>query len=331
MERILSKDEIAELLSAVKHGDVSVEPEGDQPELKKGADAVKINLADMQGPGNWRLDNFDIILDSYAQNLGISLANRIQRASTVKRTTMESMEFGGFMNDLAEKSIVSQLRLDPVRWGGLMVFDPMLSYALIEILVGGSSEGTLTVPKREMTPIELSLVRSIVTLCCPDLEKAFMPLDQIDAGVVRTERNPRLIKLVPPDAGVLVATFEITIEKWAGKMHLLIPHQSLEPYREKLIEGAVTLPPATQSTHWKQTLHSELKDVNLRLTAQAGLLSLQVRDILELQVGDVLDLGTNPDAPMNILVEGKPKLKGLVGVRDGRKAVRVTGCISHGE
>lgn len=329
MERILSQEEISELLSAVHKGEVQTEPEDEKG--SRAPDVAKINLADMQGPGNWRLDNFEIILDGFAQNLSISLANRIQRAATVTRGSIESLEFGDYTNSLGDKALVAQLRLDPVRWGGLLVFDAMLSYALVEILVGGSSEGNLTIPKREMTPIEVSLVRNIMQLTLPDLQKAFLPLDQVEAGLVKTERNPRLVKLVPQDAGVMVSTFDVTIEKWTGKLQLVVPHQSLEPYREKLIEGAVTMPPASQSSHWKQVLRDELFDVPLHLTAQAAAITLCVRDILELQVGDVIDLGCNPDAPVNLLVEGKTKFKALAGVRDGRKAVRLTGCVAHGD
>jgi flagellar motor switch protein FliM len=290
-------------------------------------DLKRINLADMQGPGNWRLDNFDIILDAFAQNLSVALGNRIQRAAQVQRSGMDSTEFGLFGQSIADKSVTAQLRLDPVRWGGLLVFDPTLAYVLVEILAGGSSEGTLSVPKRAMTPIELSLVRGIATMVCPELAKAFRPLEEIDCGLVRTETNPRLVKLVPADAGVLVATFDISIEKWTGKLRVVIPHQSLEPYRDKLIQGAVTMPPSVQSGHWRQVLKGELMETPVHLTARAATVTLRVRDILALEEGDIIDLGVNPDAPLDLLVQGKAKFKGLAGLRDGRKAVRLTGCI----
>jgi flagellar motor switch protein FliM len=245
--------------------------------------------------------------------------------------TLESMEFSSFIQQIQDKSVVAQLRMDPVRWGGLLMYDPLLCYSLIEILAGGSTEGSLTVPKRDMTPIEMGMVRSIMMLICPELVKAFLPLEKIDCGIVRTERNPRLVKLVAPDAGVMVATFDVTLEKWQGKMKLLLPHQSLEPYREQLMQGAVTMPPAVQSAHWQQVLKQELLDVPLRVTAQAAVVTLRVRDILALQVGDVIDLDINPDDPLTLRVEGKRKFKGMAGLRDGHKAVKLVGCMTHGD
>lgn len=331
MERILSKEEIAELLSAVKRGQVAVEPEAETLKEQTAKSVATVNLAELQGAGTWRLDNFDIILDGFAQNLSVSLANRLQRAATVKRSSLDSMEFGDFIAQIPDKSVVAQLRMDPVRWGGLLMYDPMFCYSLIEILAGGSTDGALTVPKRDMTPIEMGMVRNIMLLVCPELAKAFLPLDKIDCGIVRTERNPRLVKLVPPDAGVMVANFDVTLEKWQGKMKLLMPHQSLEPYREQLIQGAVTMPPAVQSAHWRQILKDELLDVPLHLTAQAAVVTLRVRDILALQVGDVIDLDINPDDPLALLVEGKRKFKGMAGLRDGHKAVKLVGCITYGD
>ncbi len=66
MEKILSKDEIADLLSAVRHGDVDVDSVGADPRSVSGAAksavAESCNLFRADGSEGWKLKNFDLIL-----------------------------------------------------------------------------------------------------------------------------------------------------------------------------------------------------------------------------------------------------------------------------
>ena len=52
--------------------------------------------------------------------------------------------------------------------------------------------------------------------------------------------------------------------------------------------------------------------------------NIDVRDLMNLDVGDIIQLGTDATLPLDILVEGVPKFKGIPGLLKGNRAIRVT-------
>jgi flagellar motor switch protein FliM len=60
------------------------------------------------------------------------------------------------------------------------------------------------------------------------------------------------------------------------------------------------------------------------------MITLPVREILNFRVGDIINLNSDPDAPLSVLVEDKPKFLGVAGIRNGRKAVRLGNRIVNG-
>ncbi len=329
MERILSKDEISELLSAVRQGEIEVDPDSEPGAAPREREVVRLDLVRQQGAGRWRVANFDIILDAFARNYGISLTNRLQRSVAVKRTAIESMEFDPFLQQLSGRGSIGILRLDPLRWGGLMTFDQELALSLVEILLGGIGEGTKKFPDRILTAIETNVIRGVLNDACLDLAKAFRPLETLEASLVKVESNPRMVNIVSPEAPVLVVRYTITVNSLSGKMSLVIPQAALEPLRDKLREGVTPLAQARTGS-WKKGLEQEVDQLEVELAARMAVVRLQVREILNFQVGDIIDLECDPSEPLRLLVEGIPKYLAQVGVRKGKKAIRISGKITNG-
>lgn len=336
MEKILSKEEISDLLSAVSHGEVEIDPISTEPGQADGAAARKTaasarecNLFRAAGPEGWKLPNFDLILDGFAHNFAISLSNRFQRAVSVKLDAMESMRFEDLLQKLPGRGAIGILQLEPFSGGGLVVFDEQLSFSLVEIVLGGSSEKQVVVPSRSMTAIELNVIRDVISSTCPELEKSFLQLQKIQAALVKVVSNLRLLNFVAPDVGVVTARYRVVIDSLEGDISLVIPHTALEPLQKMQQEKAVPAS-AIQNSKWRNLVCDELAHMDVELEAMLSTLSLRVRDILNFQVGDVIELGCNPDTPLKVMVEGRAKFYGMAGVQDGKKAIRIMGRIPNG-
>lgn len=326
MERILTQEEISELLSAVRDGQVEVDPESEEASPER--EVSKLELIRLQGQGRWRIANFDIILDAFARNFGISLTNRLQQSVTVKRTSIQTLEFEPFLQQLSGRGANAILRLDPLRYGGVINVHEELAFPLVEILLGGSGEYHLPPPSRKMTAIETNVLKSVFSDACQDLAKTFRSVEELQVSPIKVVNNPRLVTIVPPEALVMVAQFEIIVKKLVGIMSLVIPLASLEPLREKLREEAAFS--SNRSSNWQSVLHNELQGMKLNLVGRLATVDLSVRDVLNLQVGDVITLDCDPDQPVEILVEDKPKFIGMTGLLKGRKAIRFSKPISKG-
>jgi flagellar motor switch protein FliM len=336
VEKILSKEEIADLLSAVRQGDIDVESVGAEPvssasasTARAAASAEHCNLFKADGPEGWRLKNYDLILDSFARNYSMSLASRFQRAVQVKLEAMESMVFDALLQRLSGRGAIGILQLEPLAGGGLLVFDEKLSFSLVEMVLGGSSESETLIPDRGMSAIELNVIRDVIQASCPELNKGFQQLQDVNSILVEVVSNLRLLNFVGPDVGVVAARFKVTIDSLEGDITLVIPHSALEPLQKKQQIKAVPVS-AIQNSKWQSVVCEELDHMEVELQAHLATLSLRVRDILNFQVGDVIDLNCKPDTPLKVMVEQRPKFLGIAGVQGGKKAIRVMGRIPHG-
>lgn len=332
MEKILSKEEIADLLSAVRQGDIDVESVGAEPSAAAVGRTVKAehcNLFRAEGPEGWKLKNYDLILDSFARNYSLALSTRFQRAVQVKLEAMESMIFDALLQRLSGRGAIGILQLEPLTGGGLLIFDEKLSFSLVEMVLGGSSDSETLIPDRGMSAIELNVVRDVIQGACPELDKGFLQLQETRSTLVEVVSNLRLLNFVGPDVGVVAARFRVTIDNLEGDITLVVPHSALEPLQKKQQVKAVPTS-ALQNSKWRSVVCEELDHMEIELEALFATLSLRVRDILNFQVGDVIELDSKLDAPVQVMVEQRPKFLGVAGVQGGKKAIRIMGRIPNG-
>lgn len=338
MEKLLSKEEISELLSAIRGGEVELDPSpsgaggpvgGRSGKAARAVSAEACSLFGADGPEGWRLANFDLILDGFARNFATSMSNRFQRPVNVKLDAMESSSFERLLQKLSGRGAIGILQVAPFNGGALMIFDEQLSFSLVEIVLGGSSNAAVIVPQRAMSAIELKVVSEIVESACPELDKGFSQLEKTKSALVDIVSNLRLLNFVALEAGVVAAKFHIAIDKLEGDITLVLPHAGLEPLQKK--QQLKVLPAtALQNSKWQQTVCEELGHMDVELEAILASISLRVRDILNFKVGDVIDLNCNPDAPLRVKVEGRAKFYGMAGVQGRKKAIRIMGRIPSG-
>ncbi len=320
MERILSKDEISELLSALREGDIKTEV--DQTASTTDKNVTRLDLARSRGAGRWQHNDFDVVLDSFAKNLGISLTNRLQRSVSVKKTIVESAEIDPFLMQLDDHGLIGVVRMDPLKGAGLLILDPALSYSLVEVMLGGSTEISTSPVTRPMTTIEVNVIKGVLSTSCENLQKSFKPIQELFTSLATLEIDPRMVNIAAPDTEVLVAKFTVSIDNLSGLLTFVISYSSMEPLREKLKEGVTDI--QDQGTSWSNTIADGLQDMRTEITAQSGEITLNIKDILDLQEGDIIDLNYDPNTPLRILVGQKPKYFAHAGVHNGKKAVRVT-------
>ena len=336
MEKILSKDEIAELLSAIRDGEIEVDPSpvaaaaaAPQPARRGRRPARPVNaeacsLIGAQGVEGWKLANFDLILESFARNFSISLSNRFQRSVNVKLEGMSSMIFDTTLQQLSGHGAIGILQVEPLNGGALMIVDEKLSFSLVEIVLGGSSLEDVIVPDRPMSAIELNVVSDIVRSACPDLDKGFLQMEETKTSLVDIVSNLRLLNFVPLESGVVTVQFRVAIDTLEGEITLVFPHSALEPLQRK--QQKKTIPSSSlQNSKWQKAVCGELGHMEVELEAMLSNISLRVRDILNFKVGDVIDLNCSPDAPLQVTVEGRSKYYGMAGVQGGKKAIRIMG------
>jgi len=329
VEPILSKQQIADLLTAIKTGKVPLDlDEGEGQERFLECKPVNLFQLGQRKDEQTRIPNFDIILDTFCRNYSISLTNQLQRNFSITRTSLESCEYQEYLARRRNPGAIGMLSMPPLLHNSLLVFDLQLAYSMIEVMLGASTELDPLHLERPLTTIELSILKSIIRDACIDIDKAFRPLINLKSNLIKIENNTRLVSITEPESEVLVGTFQLKVDELSGQIDLVIPAVTLDPLRDKLRE--ILMVDVTTRDTWKESLERALERTIVNIVAQSGTVSLTIEKILRLHEGDIIQLDYDPNAPLKILVEDQVKFNAIPGTSKGRKAVSITGVAQEG-
>jgi flagellar motor switch protein FliM len=142
----------------------------------------------------------------------------------------------------------------------------------------------------------------------------------------RVESNPRLASIAGPGIGTAVCTLAIETEGCIGKLAVLLPHTTLEPVRDKLVQRFIGESLGTDRL-WEVHLENEIRRTTLELKAVVAERTISLREVQALQVGQLLRLDRSGNEPVALQAEGIRLAAGHLGQRNGRIAVRLLDSI----
>ena len=320
MDQVLSQNEVDALLNAVSDG------RGDGSDAGKSGDGsgvVHYDLANQDRIIRGRMPTLDIIHDRFIRLFRISLSAALRKVANIGVNSSGPIKFGEFMNSLPLPSCLNILRIEPLRGSAVMVIESKLLYALVDSLFGGSDVPYTKIVGKDFTQIEIKVARRIVMAAVDDLEKAWAPVFPIKINYSRTEINPQFVAVVPPSDVVISTAFDVELEKISGSIKLVFPYSTLEPIKSKLSVGFQN--EQLEVDHiWINRIKSQLMITSVSLVVNLGNCWVNVKDLMELSKGDVLILDRDADRPLDILIEGIHKFKGVPGIIRGNKAIKIT-------
>ena len=204
-----------------------------------------------------------------------------------------------------------------------MVIESKLLYALVDSFFGGNDVPYTKIEGKDFTQIEIKIARRIVLIAIDDLEKAWEPVYPLKVGYSRTEINPQFVAVVPPSDVVIATTFDVELEKVSGTIKIVIPYATLEPIKSKLSVGFQSEQLEVDFI-WINRIKEQIMGTTANMLVRLGSADITVRDLLELEPGDIIQLNSDATIPLEILVEGLPKFRGIPGLSKGNRAIKIT-------
>ena len=204
-----------------------------------------------------------------------------------------------------------------------MVIESKLLYALVDSFFGGNDVPYTKIEGKDFTQIEIKIARRVVLTAIDDLEKAWEPVYPLKVGYSRTEINPQFVAVVPPSDVVIATTFDVELEKVSGTIKIVIPYATLEPIKSKLSVGFQSEQLEVDFI-WINRIKEQIMGTTANILVKLGVSDITVRDLLELTPGDIIQLNSDATLPLDVLVEGVPKFKGIPGLSKGNRAIKIT-------
>ena len=325
MEPILSKQEIADLLRSIQGGDTTGPGPSGAAARKEQASHRTCDLFETAPSGQDRLplDNFECIVDPFADRFISLLSRCLQRSVSIESSEFNSAPLKNHLHPAQSNSVTSIVELSPHMVPAIVNCDANLCCIFLEFIMGGSGSRAKQSSDRPRTRLELHMLGSLMNLVCEALNHAFKPIGEIKSSLIKNINEAELVSYMNPETEVVVYSSEIQVDSMSGHLDLIFPAEVFEPFRDSL--RRLNLMNGIGDKRWSRSIKGNLESMAITVMAQTESISLSVRQLIDLRPGDVIPMVHEPGSRLELLVEGVAKFSGRMLVKDHRRKV----CINE--
>lgn len=329
----LSQREIDALLSAGLHG---LDPDQvDEVVARRAPREVqrRVKAYDFRHPDKLskeQLRGLQVIQQSVASSMAAILSGRLRLTVEARLGALERGIFEEYLGQIGLSAVLGVLELPPLRGLALVSFGLDLAFAFVDRLLGGPGRMPSRMPDRELTDIELALLRHIVGDIARSLVEPWSRLQVVDPKVADLVYGPQVMHPVPPSEFVLTAWYEVRFIEQTGGISLCFPLTLLEEVLPKLtgqslFEGGHGRF-AEAGDHVRQ---EHLLPARVDLRALLGRALVSADELAELTPGDVIVLDTEVGEPLRVLVGNVERFAGQPGTVGKRLGVKLLGIVDE--
>lgn len=292
-----------------------------------------VRLYDFRRPDKFSKEQLRTLVtlhENFCRSATTALAAALRTAVQLETVSADQCPFAQFLSDLHDPTVLGILSLPPFAGNALLEISPEVAFPMLDRLLGGPGSGV--VRGRALTDIEAAVMRRVFNALTESLVEPWRNVAEVRPRLESLETNPLFAQFISPTEVVAYLTFSLRVGTAQGELRLCLPYTMLEPYLPQLSARYWLLRERrNQDAAAAEKIAHELGEVRLVLSAELGQARVTVGELIDLEVGDVIQLDAPREAPVQILVAGRPKFRGRPGRAGRRLAVQVTEVLDEGE
>jgi flagellar motor switch protein FliM len=260
-----------------------------------------------------KLPMLEVVFDRLVRQMSTSLRAFTSDNVDVSLDSMLSLRFDDYLNSVPLPAMIVVYRA--VEWEnfGLVTVDSALIYTMVDILLGGRrASRPVRIDGRPYTTIEQDLIKRMVDIVLSDMSASFEPLSPATFQHERLETNPRFATIARPANAALLVRLRVDIEERGGIIEILMPHATLEPIRDLLLQMFMG-EKFGQDTVWEKHLGKELRQTDVDIEAVLNEKQITLGDVMRFKVGSTILLDCVPDDEIVLKCGGVPVTRGKLG------------------
>ncbi len=175
----------------------------------------------------------DILNERFTRCFRVSFSNHLRMISNINYS-QDKITFEEWKQENTNLNCMFIVKLKGLNSPILIKLDRVLSYGALDILAGGTGEDYKSESTKEMTAIELAILKNLGLKLIEDLNNAWSPVHDMKAEYLRTEVNSQFVGIIPPESKMVRVSHEIEFSNNKGTLEILYPYSTLFPIRDKL-------------------------------------------------------------------------------------------------
>lgn len=329
---VLSQREIDALLNAELGAAEQEEHVATSTGPRRDARAGKrIKLYDFRHPeklSKEQIRGLQIIQQGVAGAMAASFSGRLRAPVEARLSALERGIYEEYVAQVGASSIVVIIDMSPLQGYAVAAFGVDVAFGIIDRLLGGRGKRNAKALNRELTDIELALIRHIGMDIARSLIDPWQRVTELTPDVTELALGAQVLHVVPPSEFVITAWYEVRFAEQTGGISLCFPLTILEQILPRLSgQNIFENRPPRGAGKDARVQESHLRPMSVGIRAFLGSARVPATDLASLQPGDVIVLDQEADDAVHVRVGDCDRFAGFPGTRGKRMALQLTGIV----
>ncbi|KAA0238681.1 hypothetical protein EDM76_04470 [bacterium] len=275
-----------------------------------------------------QIRGLQIIQQGVAGSLAASFSGRLRAPVEARLSALERGIYEEYVAQVGTSSIVVIIDMSPLQGYAVAAFGVDVAFGIIDRLLGGRGKRNAKALNRELTDIELALVRHIGMDVARSLIDPWQRVTELTPDVTELALGTQVLHVVPPSEFVITAWYEVRFAEQTGGISLCFPLTILEQILPRLSGQSIFENRPTRGPN-KDTRVQEghLRPMEVGIRAFLGSARVPASDLASLQPGDVIVLDQEAEDALRVMVGNCERFAGFPGTSGRRMALQLTGVV----
>ncbi|MCC6381150.1 MAG: flagellar motor switch protein FliM [Dehalococcoidia bacterium] len=276
-----------------------------------------------------QLRGLQIIQQGVAGSLAAALSTRLRAPVDSRLSALERGIYEEYISQVGSNSLVVMIDMNPLQGYAVAAFGLDVAFGILDRLLGGKGKGHGKALQRDLTDIEIALVRHIGMDIARSLVEPWSRVTELTPDVTELAVGPQVIHVVPAAEFVITAWYEIRFADQTGGISLCFPLTVLEQILPKLTgQSFFEQRPGRQGLGAQtRIVGDQLLPMNVLLRARLGTARVPAADLATLEPGNVIVLDARAADPVHVFVGNCERFVALPGIRGRRLGLQLSGLV----
>lgn len=265
----------------------------------------------------------EMAFERFGRQFGNQLTARLRAITYLTLDHLNLRTYDEYINRTPTPTAMVMCTVTHTRQTAILQLPVQATMVWIDYLFGGNGRGDDR-EGRELTDIELSLVKDLLEHSLSDLEYAFSGLASLALTVGGIQYNPQFVQAAAAGDAVLVASFTLRVGEHQHILTLMLPADvMLAKLRATEGPGALSEDERAAAALTAAEIERAMQDVPVELAVRFSPVVVHPRDVIDLAVGDLLPLSHPSTDLLDVVVDGVVLARAAAGSNGSRLACRV--------
>ena len=275
-----------------------------------------------------QIRGLQIIQQGVAGALAVAFSGRLRAPVEARLSALERGIYEEYVTQIGANAVVVIIDMNPLQGYAVAAFGLDVAFSIIDRLLGGKGKTSARNPNRDLTDIEIALIRHIGMDIARSLIEPWARVTELMPDVTELAVGPQVMHVIPPSEFVITAWYEIRFAEQTGGISLCFPLTVLEQILPKLT--GQSLFDNRPGRHVHEQVHvkdGQLAPMSVVVRTMLGSARVPASDLANLEPGDVIVLDREVDEPLRVLIGNCERFAGAPGTRGKRMALQIEGLV----